>query len=459
MKLLAPLRRLRYSLRRPSWVSILAAIAVIGVTTTFLSMRLNASPAPAGPPPVRLPPASKSQLPAVASGTWATTPPSAAPATCKSAQLEGADGASIASYLDDNSKQQDLVAKEARGIPLTDFAWASVAGPASVVQTDSFDPALVTELTAAGQARPCGLRFVTITDNDPSMSHAADVRMMAKILTNPSARQQQVQAVAQVMASEPLATGLTVDYEFGLPKNLSDLTLAEQVAGWHGLSLDQAVDRLTGDYTELIRELAIAMHHQHRLLRVDAPVRSSDDVDVATTDIAPYLLDYGTLAQYADQVVLEAYDFHFAAGDPGPIAPFADVAQVLAYVQSYGVPWSKLAVSMPAYAYDWTVNSRGGVAVSASGQPISATTLTATQVASSSKHWRKLTTENGETEYTYTQAGTKHIVWDAASALGAETAWLQRNYPHIGVNVWRIGNADPTGSALAVAALKPRSTA
>jgi spore germination protein YaaH len=401
-----------------------------------------------------LPAPSKSQFPQVASGSWPTTPPDAAPATCKSQSLEGADGASVVSYLDDNSKQQNLLAKEARGISLIDFVWASVASPAHVVQTDSFDPALTTELTTSDQASPCGLRFLTVTDNDPSMSHTADVRMMAKVLTNSTARQQQVREVAQVMASQPLATGLTVDYEFGLPKNLSDLALDEQVAGWHGLSLDQAVNRLTGDYTELIRELAIAMHQQHRLLRVDAPVRSSDDVDVATTDIAPYLLDYGTLAKYADQLVLEAYDFHFATGDPGPIAPFADVAKVLTYVHSYNVPWSKLAVSIPSYAYDWTVNSQGNIAVSASGQPISATTLTATQVASSSKRWRKVTTENGETEYGYTQAGRKHIVWDAASALGAETAWLQRNYPHIGVNAWRIGNADPTGSALAVQTLK-----
>ncbi len=453
-KLLAPLRRLRYSFRRPSWVSILAAIAVIGVAATFLSVRMNAGPGPAGPPPMGLPPASKSPLPAVAAGSWATTPPAAVPAACKSRQLEGAEGASIVSYLDDNSKQRDLVAKEAQGIPLIDFAWASVAGPGSVVRTDSFDPELVTELTAASGASPCGLRFVTITDNKPSLSHAADVRMMAEILTSSSARQQQVQAVARVMASEPLATGLTIDYEFGLPKNRTDLQIAEQVAGWHGLSLDQAVNRLTGDYTELVRELAIAMHQQHRLLRVDAPVRSSDDVDVATTDIAPYLLDYGALAKYADQVVLEAYDFHFATGDPGPIAPFADVAKVLSYVRSYQVPWSKLAVSIPTYAYDWTVNSQGGIAVSASGQPISAATLTATQVASRSKQWRVVTTENGETEYSYTQAGKKHIVWDAASAIGVEMAWLQRNYPRIGVNAWRIGNADPTGSALAVKTLK-----
>jgi len=217
--------------------------------------------------------------------------------------------------------------------------------------------------------------------------------------------------------------------------------------------MEVAVDRLSADYTELIRELSVAMRQQHRALRVAALVRDSDDVAAATGDIAPYLLDYGTIAKYADQIVLEAYDFHYTTGNPGAIAPFSNVGDVLSYVHSYGVPWSKLAVAAPVYAYDWQVNSQGDIAVSASGQVISATTLTATQVASDSKNWRKAATENGETEYTYTKAGERHIVWDAASALSAETAWLTHNYPGIGVDVWRIGNSDPTGSALAVKVL------
>lgn len=441
-------------MRRPSWLSIFTAIAVIAATAGYMSLRLHTSPLPPGAPPMGIPSASTSAPPAIDSAAWPTTAPDAVPTTCKQGELEGAEGAWIVSYLNDNSTQTDLVAKQAQGIGLLDFVWASVASPTDLVQTDTGDPSLETVLTKAAQPSPCGLRFVTLNDNDPKLSHAADVRMMARILTNPSVRQENVAAVAQMMALQPLATGLTVDYEFGLPKNLTDLAIDEQVAGWHGLSLDQAVNRLTGDYSELIRELAVAMHQQDRLLRLSAPVRSSDDVDVATTDIAPYLFDYGTLAKYADQIVLEAYDFHYTTGDPGPIAPFADVAKVLTYVHSYDVPWSKLAVSIPMYAYNWTVNAQGNIATSANGQPISAVTLTATQVAKDSKSWHKAATVNGETEYTYTQAGRKHIVWYAATGLAQEMAWLQRNYPHIGVDAWRIGNADPTGSALAIKTLR-----
>jgi hypothetical protein len=434
-------------------IAALTAIAVIVATATLASVRLDASPAPSGAPPLDIPAASKAQAVALGSGTWPTTPPAAAPATCKQTGLKAATGASVISYLDDNSTEQDLVAKEAKGLDLLDFSWTSLASPSDLAQTDSFDPSLGTELTAADDAAPCGLRFVTLSDNDTALSHRADVRMMTKILTDSSDRQANVLAVAQWMAGQPLATGLTIDYENGLPQNLSDLSIAEQVAGWSGLSLDEAVNRLSNDYTELIGEIADAMHRQHRLVRLMTPVRYSDDVDVATTDIAPYLLNYGALARYADQLVLKAYDFNFATSNPGPIAPFTDVAKVLTYVHSYGVPWSKLAVAEPLYAYSWTVNKKGDIARGAHGQPVAATPLTATQVAADKKHWQLAKTENGETEYTYTAAGQPHIVWDAASALKTELTWLKRNYPQIGIDAWKIGNADPTGSALAVTVL------
>jgi hypothetical protein len=76
--------------------------------------------------------------------------------------------------------------------------------------------------------------------------------------------------------------------------------------------------------------------------------------------------------------------------------------------------------------------------------------LTATQLAADKKKWTKKKSQDGETEYVYTKSGQQHIVWDATSALSAETAWLKRNYPGIGVDAWQIGNSDPTGSALAV---------
>jgi Glycosyl hydrolases family 18 len=451
-----PGARFRFIRMHAPVIRTVIALIAIAAVASVLFVRLKASPHPTGAPPLlAMPSAASTALPPLDSIGWPATAPNADPATCKKIGLQDANGAWIASYLNDNTKLASLVADQAHQLDLLDFAWSSVSSPTTFAQTDPFAPTLAAEMAKAATTagNPCGLRFLTITDNNPSLSHDADVRMMAQILTQPSVRSAHVLALAQLMADQPLAVGLTIDYQSSLPQSLSDLRIDEAVAGWHGLTIDQAVNRLSNDYTDLIEQIAAAMHQQGRLLRVAAMVRFSDDVDAATGDIAPFLLNYGALAKYADQLVLTAYDFHYSTSDPGVIAPFSDITDVLNYVHSYNVPWSKLALGVPMYAYNWEVNSKGDIAVNAAGQPIPATVLTATDVANDSKHWTKVTTDNGETEYSYTSSGKRHIVWTASTALATEVAWLRRNYPRIGVDVWNTGNADPVGSALTVKAL------
>ena len=170
----------------------------------------------------------------------------------------------------------------------------------------------------------------------------------------------------------PTRTALTLDYEFSLPENATDLATYAQLAGWHNLTFDQEVNQVTLDYTRLVQMVAAAMHKQHRLLRVASLVRNNDMVDSEVTNVAPYLLDYGNLAKYADQLVLMAIDFHYQGGTPGPISPLADVTQVANYVRSYGVPLSKLAIEVPNYSYDWPVTASGANATNSSGQVIQA---------------------------------------------------------------------------------------
>jgi hypothetical protein len=166
-------KRFTFAVRRHRpLIAVLAAIAVIAAAATFISIRLDASPRPSGAPPVDIPSPSTSQLPRLASGTWPTTRPEAAPANCKKVNLKGTAGASVVSFLDDNVNQQDLVAEEARGLRLIDFSWTSLASPTDVAQTDSFDPSLETELAVSSQSAPCGLRFATLSDNDPGLSHS-----------------------------------------------------------------------------------------------------------------------------------------------------------------------------------------------------------------------------------------------------------------------------------------------
>jgi spore germination protein YaaH len=304
-------------------------------------------------------------------------------------------------------------------------------------------------LSADAQANPCTLRFVTINDQNTSK------KVMAEILTEPSVMNEHVAAIASEMASLPDANGLTLDYEFSLPENATDLATYAQLARWHNLTFDQEVNQVTLDYTHLVQMVAAAMHKQHRLLRVASLVRNNDMVDSEVTNVAPYLLDYGNLAKYADQLVLMAIDFHYQGGTPGPISPLADVTQVANYVRSYGVPLSKLAIEVPNYSYDWPVTASGANATNSSGQVIQATQLNPTQVAAKmqASDWRKLGTQDGETRYSYkTTAGGKtvqHIVWDSATGISYEKAQLAKVLPGVPINIWQIGNNDPVGTTLA----------
>jgi spore germination protein YaaH len=431
---------------RPAIIALSVITVALAVTVyAFVSLSQRATPENAGPPPTQKLPAPSAQ-PTVNTANFASASP--APTGCSHPVSLQTTGAWMAGYNDDKQNTSEVPSGAAQ-FGVLDFDWLTFTTPGSLISNDPFSESLSTVLSADAQANPCTLRFVTINDqNTPK-------KVMAEILTEPSVMNEHVAAIASEMASLPDANGVTLDYEFSLPENATDLATYAQLAGWHNLTFDQEVNQVTLDYTHLVQMVAAAMHKQHRLLRVASMVRNNDMVDSEVTNVAPYLLDYGNLAKYADQLVLMAIDFHYQGGSPGPISPLADVTQVANYVRSYGMPLSKLAIEVPNYSYDWQVTASGANATSSSGQVIQATQLNPTQVAAQMQagDWRKLGTQDGETQYSYTTtAGGKtvqHIVWDSATGISYEKAQLAKVLPGVPINIWQIGNNDPVGTALA----------
>lgn len=432
---------------RPAAIA-LTLIALILAATAYIFVSLNRSEVPidAGPPPSpSLPP--PSAQPTVNTANFASAPP-AATGCAHPVSLQQTTGAWMAGYNDDKENTGEIPSGASQ-FGLLDFDWLTVATPTTLTQSDSFDQPLSTVLSEDAQANPCTLRFVTINDSTTSKT------VMAEILTQPAVMEEHVAAIAQEMASLPDATGLTLDYEFALPYTQADLATYATVAGWHNLTYEQEVNDVTLDYDRLVQMVAAAMHAQHRLLRVACMARDNDMVDSEPGNIAPYIFDYGQLAKYADQLVVMAVDFHYSGGTPGPIAPLSNVVQVAKYVHSYGMPLNKLAIEEPNYSYDWEVNAKGGNATNASGQVIDATQLTPTQLAGdmAAGTWRRLGTQDGETEYGYTATTAsgqtvRHIVWDAATAMSYEKARLDKALPGVVIDIWQIGNNDPLGSTL-----------
>ena len=433
---------------RPAIIALSVITAILAVTVyAFVSLSQRSTPENAGPPPTQKLPAASAQ-PTVNTANFASASPAAT--GCSHPVSLQATGAWMAGYNDDKQNANEVPSGAAQ-FGVLDFDWLTFTTPGSLTSADPFSESLSTVLSADAQANPCALRFVTINDQNISTNK----KVMAEILTEPSVMNEHVAAIAREMASLPAANGLTLDYEFSLPENATDLATYAQLAGWHNLTFDQEVNEVTLDYTRLVQMVAAAMHKQHRLLRVASLVRNNDMVDSEVTNVAPYLFDYGNLAKYADQLVLMAIDFHYQGGTPGPISPLADVTQVANYVRSYGVPASKLAIEVPNYAYDWQVTASGANATNSSGQVVQAAQLNPTQMAAKmqSGNWRKLGTQDGETQYSYTTTvGGKtvhHIVWDSSTAISYEKAQLAKALPGVAINIWQIGNNDPVGTTLA----------
>ena len=140
-----------------------------------------------------------------------------------------------------------------------------------------------------------------------------------------------------------------------------------------------------------------------------------------------------------------AYDFHWSTGDPGPIAPTADVKASWQFIKSYG--GNNFALAIPAYGYDWTVNAEGLRQSKTSAKPFDA-------AAAAKIHRPKTLVSDGETRYDYTDSqGHRHIAWDAATGLKLKLS-NARQLCNCGVMAWGIGTSDTFGSARVIDALK-----
>lgn len=141
----------------------------------------------------------------------------------------------------------------------------------------------------------------------------------------------------------------------------------------------------------------------------------------------PY--DIKKLGSIVDTILIMAYDFHKAGGEPGPNFPFSEK-------QKYGydfkqmitdfltnVPHEKIEVVFGMYGYDWTLNEQGMPLKTAAARSVNAIKL---QVESSIV--KVIDNEAREKKIEYVDGlGKKHILWyeDEESA-AVKTKYLQQ---------------------------------
>ena len=133
----------------------------------------------------------------------------------------------------------------------------------------------------------------------------------------------------------------------------------------HALStaIAQAIEHYNLDGINVdIEGVGHAYRDQHtdfiRLLREKIPAHKEVSVAVAANPNGWNVgwhgnYDYRTLAQYADYLMIMAYDEHWQGSTPGPVASLSFVERSIQYALNQGVPKEKIVVGMSFYGRIW----------------------------------------------------------------------------------------------------------
>ncbi|MDD2234231.1 MAG: glycosyl hydrolase family 18 protein [Desulfitobacteriaceae bacterium] len=122
------------------------------------------------------------------------------------------------------------------------------------------------------------------------------------------------------------------------------------------LDLEKGVPGDRKLFTEFIRFWTIRFKQENFLISLDVPAKIADE----SGDIREGVFDYKALGKIADQIVIMSYEEHWPGSQPGSIASFPWVKQVLDYALE-SIPATKIFISIPLYGYDWNGSGRAKV--------------------------------------------------------------------------------------------------
>jgi spore germination protein len=214
-----------------------------------------------------------------------------------------------------------------------------------------------------------------------------------------------------------------------MTRHIDDVVALVQRESYAGIDIDyedlRATDREA--FTTFVTRLGDALHDKNKILSVAVFAKTTDAGD----DQRNVAQDYAAIGEAADEVRLMAYDYHWAASTPGPVAPITWVRDVLAYAKTQ-IPPDKIVLGVPVSGYDW---------VDGQGEPVSwlqcfgrTRTFHATlqyDRLSQSPSFRYTDTQNREHEVWFENAESTSAKLEAAKTAGIRGAYL-----------WMIGGED-----------------
>jgi len=228
------------------------------------------------------------------------------------------------------------------------------------------------------------------------------------------------EASVVLMGSEPLHKLLSSEQNRArLIGNILDRVKSD---GYDGVNIDfELMAAADADlFTAFLRELKTSLGD--KTLSVAVFARTSNDK-------WPTPYQYASIGQIADQVVVMAYDYHYATSTAGALAPLWWWQQVVDYMTA-NIPAHKVLLGLATYGYDWSAGSN-------------ATSVTAKKLANLKSRYTLVEVFDKTSmspSYSYwDQYGVLHHIWlENQQSLQAKVD-LAKAKKLGGISFWRIG--------------------
>ncbi|HYP19736.1 MAG TPA: glycosyl hydrolase family 18 protein [Chloroflexia bacterium] len=241
----------------------------------------------------------------------------------------------------------------------------------------------------------------------PMLQNTAQYNAFSPVLTDTLKQQSLVNQIDSIVTANNY-DGITIDFEGLNPSDKPHLTA-------------------------FMGKLYERLHPKGKLVAIAVAPKSRD---VTTGWAAAY--DYAALAQYTDYLLVMAYDYHFAGGDPGPIAPLYRLHDAAKYALAR-VPASKLIWGVGVYGYDWPTNPEGKSTAHAEYLTYEQAQAITQRPGSSSGYDQEA--QAPFVRYTRNEQ-TREAWYENRRSFEAKLDLISR-YNFAGFGIWRLGQEDP----------------
>ncbi len=213
-------------------------------------------------------------------------------------------------------------------------------------------------------------------------------------------------------------------------KLIESITAELQNKGYYGVNMDMEYIAPTDRevYNDFLRRLADRIRPLGYILTVALAPKISADQQGLLYEAH----DYAVQGKIADYVIIMTYEWGYTYGPPLAVSPINEIRRVLDYAVTE-IPPEKLLMSLPNYAYDWTLPYTRGTPAQSIG-------LTAATELAQRYNAEIIFDEASQTPYfNYTsEDGTPHVVWfDDPRSIAAKLS-LVNEYGLAGVSWWTV---------------------